>query len=75
MEPARIGACEPQVSFWDSEDPGNGGDGLMDKNSCCASMTFIQMPSTLVKLDVTMQACNPSIGGWRRGNVSMCGWR
>lgn len=67
MEPTRIGACEPQVSFWDSENLGNGGDGLIDKNSCCASMACVQMPSTVVKLDVTTQDCSRSKRRWGWG--------
>lgn len=70
----RTGACEPQVPFQGSKDLDDGGDGLVDKNTCCASMTCVQILSIHVELGMAMQACNPSIrqvggvrvqGGWR----------
>lgn len=57
----RTGACEPQVPFQGSKDLDDGGDDLVDKNTCCASMTCVQILSIHVELGMAMQACNPSI--------------
>lgn len=73
----RTGACEPQVPFQGSKDLGNSGDSLVVKNTCCASVTCVQILSIYVNLGMAVQACNPSIswcgwGGMEPGGWGMC---
>lgn len=67
----RTGACEPQVPFQGSKDLDDGGDGLVDKNTCRASMTCVRTLGIHVELGMAMQALTVALGGWWGGRV---GW-